>query len=482
MGDCNVMSIIEAITSRQMNAIDLNAAYLGISRLELMENAGRVIASTVRERLTQGNVTIFAGMGNNGGDALVAARYLGGFNVHVVLLGREIKSEETKMNWDKLQNTGIALRETRSPDDIDDACIVDSDVIIDAIFGTGVHGKIRALESTAIELINASSAFVISVDVPSGMDPDTGMGEKRVYPDVIITFHKMKKGLLDAPNVKVVDIGIPKDAELFAGPGDLRLLKTRDAKSHKGDNGRILVIGGGVYSGAPALAALAALRAGADIVTVAAPLSVADIIASFSPNLIVSPLTSDVLVPEDVPILKELILKHDVVVIGTGLGKSELTDRAIRAIIPLCKKVVVDADALSALEFPFEGGIITPHAGEFKSLCKAENLRGRKKSELVKNFAQEKKVVVLLKGKTDLISNGISLKMNRTGNAGMTVGGTGDVLAGIVGTIYAKNNALEAAVAGAFINGRAGDIAFEKYGFGLLATDVIENIPKAMGD
>ncbi len=485
MGDCNVMSIIEAITSQQMNAIDLNAAYLGISRLELMENAGRAIASTVRDRLTKGNITIFAGRGINGGDALVAARYLEeGFNVHVVLLGhaREIRSKETKINWDKLQNTGIVLSEMIRPEDIDNTYIVNSDVIIDAIFGTGVHGKIRKLEATAIDLINESSAFVISVDVPSGMNPDTGTGEKRIYPDVIITFHKMKRGLLNAPNVKVVDIGIPKDAELFAGPGDLRLLKTRDAQSHKGDNGRILVIGGGVYSGAPALAALAALRTGADIVTVAAPLSVADIIASFSPNLIVSPLTSDILVPEDVPIISELILRHDVVVIGMGLGKSELTDRAVRVITPLCKKIVVDADALSALEFPLKGCIITPHAGEFKSLCRAEALKGRKISGMVKKFAQEKKVVVLLKGKIDIMSDGISMKMNRTGNAGMTVGGTGDVLAGIVGAIYAKNNALESAVAGAFINGRAGDIAFEKYGFGLLATDVIKNIPKAMGD
>ena len=487
MGDCNViiMSMIEAITSKQMRAIELNAACLGVSSLELMENAGRAIASKVRERFTTANITIFAGRGNNGGDALVAARYLEGFNVNVVLLGhaREIKTKETKTNWDKLKNTGILLREVHSPEDLDTAFMASSDIIIDAIFGTGVHGKIRELEATTIDLINASNAFVVSVDVPSGMHPDTGMGEKMVNPDVILTFHKVKRGLVKAPNVKVVDIGIPKDAELLAGPGDLRLLAPRDAKSHKGDNGRILVIGGGVYSGAPALAALAALRTGADIATVAAPISVADIIASFSPNLIVSPLASDILVPDDVPIIKELIPKHDVVVMGMGLGKSELTDKAIREIIPLCKKIVVDADALGALEFPLEGGIITPHITEFKLLCGADYLKDKKNMNgLVKRFAEKNNVVVLLKGKTDIISDGISIKMNRTGNAGMTVGGTGDVLAGIVGAIYAKNNALEAAVAGAFINGKAGDIAFEEYGFGLLATDVIDNIPKAMED
>ncbi len=487
MGDCNVimMSMIEAITSKRMRTIELNAAYLGISSLKLMENAGRAIASMVRERTTKADITIFAGRGNNGGDALVAARYLEGFNVNVVLLGhaKDIKTKETKANWDKLKNTGILLREVRSPEDLDTAFTASSGIILDAIFGTGVHGKVRGLEAKAIDLINASSAFIISVDVPSGMNPDTGVGEKIVNPDLIITFHKMKKGLLNAPNVKVADIGIPKDAEFFAGPGDLRLLAPRDAQSHKGDNGRILVIGGGAYSGAPALTALASLRAGADIVTVAAPLSVADIIASFSPNLIVSTLTSDVLVPDDVLIIKELIPKHDVVVIGMGLGESKLTDRAVRAIVPLCKKVVVDADALGSLEFPLEGGIITPHKTEFKLLCEKDHLKNEKNRQgMVKRFAEKNNVVVLLKGKTDIISDGISIKMNRTGNVGMTVGGTGDVLAGIVGAIYAKNNALEAAVAGAFINGRAGDIAFEKYGCGLLATDIIDNIPNATGD
>ncbi|NYT00985.1 MAG: NAD(P)H-hydrate epimerase, partial [Methanocellales archaeon] len=263
------MSTIEAITSKEMSAIELNASYLGVSSLELMENAGRAISSAIRERLTKANITIFAGKGNNGGDALVAARYLEGFNVNVFLLGhaRDIKTKETKTNWNKLKNTGTPLMEVHSTGDLDTDSIESSDIIIDAIFGTGVHGKIREPAATMIDLINASSAFVISVDVPSGMNPDTGMGDKMVNSDLILTFHKMKGGLVKAPNVKVVDIGIPKDAELFAGPGNLRSLSPRDEKSHKGDNGRILVIGGGLYSGAPALAALAALRTGSDIVT-----------------------------------------------------------------------------------------------------------------------------------------------------------------------------------------------------------------------
>jgi NAD(P)H-hydrate epimerase len=260
------------------------------------------------------------------------------------------------------------------------------------------------------------------------------------------------------------------------------LLASRDTKSHKGDNGRILVIGGGAYVGAPALTALAALRTGADIATIATPARVSDTIASFSPNLIVSPLTSDVLVPDDVPIITELMQRHDVVVIGMGLGKNELTLRAVKAIIPICKKVVIDADALSALDLPLDGNaIITPHAGEFERLS-GHNLPEdwRKRGSVIKKFARENRVVVLLKGRIDVISDGHMVKANQSGNAGMTVGGTGDVLAGITGALYATNSTFESAATAAFINGLAGDIAFDVYGFSLLATDVIDNIPKAI--
>ncbi|MCD5409419.1 MAG: NAD(P)H-hydrate dehydratase [Methanocellales archaeon] len=277
-------------------------------------------------------------------------------------------------------------------------------------------------------------------------------------------------------------IGVPEEAEIFVGPGDVHSLVSRDSDSHKGDNGRILIIGGGAYVGAPALTALAALRTGADIATIAAPASVSDIIASFSPDLIVSSLTSDVLTPDDLPIITELVQEHDVVVIGMGLGRDELTRRAIKAIVPICKKVVIDADALSALDLPLDGSaIITPHAGEFKRVTGRDIPKdGEKRTALVKKFAKENNIVVLLKGKMDIISDGTSIKMNKTGNVGMTVGGTGDVLAGTVGAFYAKNDAFESAAAGAFITGLAGDIAFEEYGFGLLATDVMDRIPKAI--
>ncbi|MDO9099116.1 MAG: NAD(P)H-hydrate epimerase, partial [Candidatus Methanoperedens sp.] len=274
---------MQSITSSRMAAIDANCEYLGIKRLQLMENAGAAVARAVKERINSGRVVIIAGRGNNGGDAFVAARHLGGYDTIVILIGRkeELKTPEALHNWNALEKTSIPLVEVTDSAAFDRALIKNADIIIDGIFGTGIKGKIHEPESTAIDLINDSGAFVISVDVPSGFDPDGGKFEKSVHAGLTLTFHKMKVGMLspDASEytgeVRVVDIGIPVEAEFFVGPGDIQPFLKRPATSHKGDAGRILVIGGGAYSGAPALAALGALRGGADIVTVAAPRNVA---------------------------------------------------------------------------------------------------------------------------------------------------------------------------------------------------------------
>ncbi|MCZ7403099.1 MAG: NAD(P)H-hydrate dehydratase [Candidatus Methanoperedens sp.] len=483
---------MQAITSSRMAAIDANCEYLGIKRLVLMENAGTAVARAVKERISTGNVVIIAGKGNNGGDAFVAARHLSGFDVIVILLGRkeEIKTPEALQNWNALENTSIPLKQVADSNALDRKLIENADIIIDGIFGTGVRGKIRELESTAINLINASGAFVISVDVPSGLDPDGGKFEKSVKAGITVTFHKIKAGLLPhevkkySGEIRVVDIGIPQDAELYVGPGDIQPFLKRPATSHKGDAGRVLVIGGGPYSGAPALAALGALRSGADIVTVAAPRNVSDIIASFSPNLIVHALTGDILLEEDISVISRLISGHDVVVMGMGLGTADETLCAIEKIVPLCKKAVIDADALSPRLIPLFNNkiIITPHAGEMKRLSGLDvphDLKERVK--MIKDFADDHEVTVLLKGAVDIISDGIEVRANRTGNAGMTVGGTGDVLAGLTGALFARcDSPLEAAASSAFINGAAGDFAFCEFGYGLLATDVIDYIPTVM--
>lgn len=487
------------ITTSQMNAIDQNCEYFGLSTLQLMENAGSSIANEVKNLLESGSIVVIAGRGNNGGDAFVAARHLAlnnNYTIKIILLGRsdQIKTDDAKRNYQVLKHCGI-----RNIQEISDSTqlsnldwINNADVIIDAILGTGVKNKIREPESTAIDLINNSNAKVISVDVPSGLDPDGGSFEKSVISDVTLTFHRMKPGLQTkninryTKGVKVAEIGVCSDAENVVGTGNLNALKKRAEDSHKGNSGKILVIGGGAYSGAPGLTGLAALKTGADLVTIATPTNVADIIASFSPNLIVHSLSSSILCPEDIPQIKDLIQSHDVVIIGMGIGRDDKSKTTISNLIPYCNKVVVDADGLYGLDFEsiYESDcnlIITPHAGEFAYLQNKSTSDDRSsRTSDVLNFSKINHIVTILKGKEDIISDGERVLYNQTGNPGMTVGGTGDVLAGIIGTLYAVNPAVDSASCGAFINGVAGDLAFEEKGYGLIATDIVDRITDVM--
>ncbi|MFZ2473011.1 MAG: NAD(P)H-hydrate dehydratase [Methanothrix sp.] len=460
------------ISAEEMNALDSNCRYFGLLPLQLMENAGAALAREIMARARGKRIAIVAGRGNNGGDAFVAARHLVGFDVTVYLLGRsgDIATEEAKRNWEILERLGYDLRMIS---DSTDLSFGECDMIIDAIFGTGVWGSVKGQEAMAIDAINSSGKPVVSVDVPSGQGTN-----KAVLADAIVTFHRQKPDMTG--EVVVADIGIPPAAEFFVGEGDLWLMGRRAQESHKGDSGRILVIGGGPYTGAPALSALAALRAGADIVTVAAPRAAARTISCYSPNLIVQELSGDHLCPADMKVLVGQIARHDVVVMGMGLGRHAETMEALAEIMPLCKKTVIDADALQP-DLPLRG-IVTPHAGEFRRISGIAlvDLDYRERVEPLKVYAREKGLVVLLKGKVDLISDGEVVRANTTGNPGMTVGGTGDVLAGITAAFYARSSALRAATAAAFVNGRAGDLVYPEKDFGMVATDVIEKIPQAM--
>jgi hydroxyethylthiazole kinase-like uncharacterized protein yjeF len=510
------------ITAEEMAALDENCNFFGLSSLQLMENAGAEVAKELKKKFEgkerRLKVTILAGKGNNGGDAFAAVRHLHGFDVNILLIGRssELRTEETKRNWRIVKESGYDIEELADSSELKAAAAIfnASDVIIDAIFGTGVKGRIREPEATAIDLINGSQAFVIAVDVPSGLDPDTGEADKAVRANLTVTFHRAKRGLLKKAaadyvgELVVADIGIPEGMERLAGPGDVRMVVKRNARSHKGDNGRVLIVGGGPFFGAPTLAALAALRAGADWVTIAAPKRVSAIISSLSPNLIVHPLSSELLVEKDVPAVSSLIKQHDVIVIGMGLGADEETKRAARLIIEdeASKKVVVDADGFYGLHLPIQTlrkfdqnasqeeklVIVTPHAGEFTKMeigseggsatVPPEDMP-EERIDFVRDFSRLNNVVTLMKGPMDIIADGTRVKLNRTGNAGMTVGGTGDVLAGITGAFFAiSSDPFKAAIAAAFVNGTAGDLAFEEKGYGLLATDVIENIPRVIKD
>ena len=471
------------VTVEEMRALEANADYFGVSYGEMMENAGRKSAETIIARYKQCKVLVVCGTGNNGGDGFVVARFLSqaGYQVLVILLGRagRMRQGPALVNMEIAKGMNIPVIEADTPDKIPCEAFRVFDLIIDAILGTGYKGTPREPARTAIQYINESHAHTISIDLPSGLDANTGECSDCVCPELVITFHAPKKGL-ERYNLETADIGIPKKAYDHIGPGDLIGLKTRGDFAEKGGGGRVLVIGGGPYTGAPAFAALAAYRAGAEIVTVAAPKRAADIIASFSPDLIVRPLSQkDVLSEKDVAALKPLIERHHAVVIGMGLGREPGTLEAVKKILPLCEKVVVDADALQP-GMPLHG-IITPNVHEFNRLSDKELKQNDKASaDNVKLFSEKNGLVTIWKGMPAVVSDGRRVKTNSTGNPGMAVGGTGDVLAGIVGAFYCRNPAFEAACAAAFISGAAGDLAFDDKGFGLMASDVLREIPYAV--
>ena len=276
-----------------------------------------------------------------------------------------------------------------------------------------------------------------------------------------------------------------------------KIYKERPPESKKYDFGLLIVIGGSdFYSGSPALAALAAFRAGVDMVRIIAPKRAADIIASFSPDLAAYPLEGKWLERKHLPILiemtesaKEVSHGKTAVVIGGGIGRSEETQKVIQEYLArISLPVVVDADAIHAVSKkpgiisgkPF---LITPHTYEFFILTGREvyKLPEEEKIKAVKEEAGRLKITILLKGRTDIISDGKEVALNKTGGPFLTVGGTGDTLAGICGALLARGiNAFETAQAASFINGLAGEIAFKKLGEGLVATDLINSIPEVI--
>jgi len=491
------------MTSSDVRRLDLNSEYLGVSTPQLMENAGRAVAVEVSSRFKQGSkVLILAGTGRNGGDGMVAARHLAsmGYDVGLYLVGSElsIRDESVSLNWRILKEMSSSVK-IQVFSDSSDLQPLHADVIIDSMLGVGLRGALRQPTLEAVRTLNRFSGFVVSVDVPTGVDSDSGevQGEA-VRAQLTVTFHAPKAGFAKAKEyvgeVKVATIGIPPEAELYAGPGDVDvILKSRPPQSKKGDFGRVVVIGGSeTYSGAPAFVALAALRAGADLAYVAAPTRTAEAISSMSPNLITVKLSGEHFNPANVAQLKPLLERATAVAVGPGMGMSkesfDAVERLIRTLEQLRKPTLIDADALKALgsskrELSFPT-VLTPHAGEFEALSgKKVSAELDQRTAQVKSLSRELGAVILLKGRVDIVSDGSRVKLNWTGNPGMTTGGTGDVLSGVVASLMAQGSKpFEAAVAGAFINGAAGDFAYCGKGFHLLASDLIDQIPRVMND
>ena len=509
------------LSSDRIAAVDANAAALGVPRKQLMESSGNAVARVVRSVSQPGDrVVLVCGRGNNGGDAFVAARFLKDRDVTVRLLGRpeSIGTAIARENWEAIRAAELAASSVVDVAGAD-LSLDAADVVVDALLGTGIAGKVREPERTAVERLNAAATAgttVISVDVPTGIDADTGRptgGTDGVAVDAdhVVTFHDEKPGLemLDA-TLTVADIGIPAAAERYTGPGDLLGLG-RDPDSHKGENGEVLVVGGGPYTGAPSLSARAALRAGADLVRVACPTAVAGAIQGYSADLIVRGFASDRLTAEHLDRLLELATGQDVVVIGPGLGDDDDSLALIRRFLESYSgRVVVDADALRVVpNSDTEAQLIcTPHQGELRRMGGETADDPDERAELVRSFAAEIGHTLLVKGRYDVIagqsrSSGVAsetgpesdvrtvpeahtapidVRLNRTGNPGMTVGGTGDVLAGVTGALAARTDPFAAAAAAAYVTGLAGDAAAETNGNGLVATDLIDRLPQALYD
>jgi hydroxyethylthiazole kinase-like uncharacterized protein yjeF len=466
------------ISPEEVKVLDINSRHLGVKTIALMESAGAAVARYVIDNYpAKSRVAILCGSGNNGGDGFVAARHLEQtMAVRVFLLDPEegASSDIAAVN---LHRVRALARGVKSFD------IKECDVVIDAMLGVGMSGKPREPAAGVIKKLNRSRKPVVSVDVPSGWP-----SELSVRPQTTVTFHAAKAGMNRRNSGKIViaDIGIPDDAQTYCGPGDFSLLPRRKPDAHKGDAGRVLVIGGGPYTGAPAFTGMAAMRSGVDLVFVATPEPAALPVAVHSPSLIVHTLEGDVLTEGHVQGLLSMTKDADAVAIGPGLGSAPETLRAVQRFVPKCvKPMVIDADAITACGTKPQilrnrQVVITPHASEFKRLTgKALGTDDpAKRGEKVKEAAARLRANILLKGPVDVISDGGTVKLNKTGNNALAVGGTGDVLTGLVAGMIAQGaKPFHAARIGAFAMGLAGDLAFEEKSYGLVATDVVDKIP-----
>ena len=457
--------MISALDSR---VIDANSEALGIPVSTLMDNAGKVVAQFLNDHYPEGNILFVCGPGNNGGDGFAAALLLDPERVTVALLRKssQIHSDIAKQKYSKLQ---CKVEEYNA------ALLNEADVIVDCALGTGIRGKVKDPYRQFILEANASGLPIVSVDVPSGLGSDV-----TILPQTTITFHDVKVGMNDdnCGNILVADVGIPVDAMKFIGPGDVLRYPLPDENSHKGENGRLMIIAGGPYFGAPAMCSMAALRTGADIVRLFTPETVAQAISTYCPVLMITPLPGDHLSTESVDMLLEQSMYYDAVLLGPGIGKDPDTMLAVKEFVRKCKTpMVIDADALTAIigmEI-LSPAIITPHKGEFRKL---DSQYGGPEP-----LAQSMNVTLLLKGHVDTITDGNATRYNKAGTPAMTGAGTGDVLSGAVAALLSKGlSTMEAAALGAFLSGKAGEYAFKDKSYGLIATDIIEEIPHVLRD
>ena len=509
-------------TADQMQAFDRTAIRkLGISGLLLMENAGRAFVDELARRivpLSGKQVVIFCGKGNNGGDGYVVARQLlnRGCHIDVVLLCRRRDVQgDAKTNLDILfklmpqWKTALSIKEVSSASQFNR--LKGTDLIIDAIFGTGFKGRASGIYVRAIQWINKQKCFVASVDICSGANASTGIVESEtVNADLTVTMglakvgHYVGAGREHSGEVIVADISIPK---IVLDRGDVRMyrvlsedvrtsLPKRPLTAHKYSVGKIFVLAGSrKFTGAPFMCAQAAMRTGAGAVILGTPTSVHSMLARRFTEVMIDPLneTSDGSV--SLSAYDSIIDRAgwaDVVVVGPGLSRDSETQNLLLKLIQKIKKpLVLDADALFAvagkpkvLARRKQSTILTPHTGELGTIIRKdpseiELLR----VQVAREAANSLRCIVCLKGSptvTATFEGGTYL--NTTGNPGMATIGSGDILTGVIGALLAQGMPpVEAAYSGVFIHGLAGDTAASKLGErSVMALDILDCISDAL--
>ena len=480
---------------------------LGIPSTLLMTNAAKAVSDTAFDLAKGGkNAVVFCGSGNNGGDGIAAASYLlrRGMNVHCFLVGkREKMTRDAAEMQSRLEELGGRLIDFSPGDGEQQALSVRADVIVDAIFGIGLKRELSDGALAAVRLINSSGVPVVSADIPSGVAADTGqiLGDA-VHATATVTFTMAKPGHFVEPGcaccgkLLVADIGIPKEirdeaaTRIFAVDQEDVFLPQRPRVSHKGSFGKLLILGGSVgYTGAPAMCAMAAARAGAGLIYLGVPKSIYELTAVRLMEPMTFPLSESDggLDISALPDILSRLTAADVCAVGCGLGRSKETVELMRSLIRSCpKRMVIDADGLFALGQDEEliksaqkPPVLTPHEREFFRL--GGTLSGDRISD-AKSFAQSRNCILVLKGHRTICAfpDGEVYIIN-CGNPGMAKGGSGDVLTGIIGALLGQMPAKEAVVTACVIHARSGDICAQRLGeYSMLPTDIIEAIPETM--
>lgn len=514
---------MKLVTAAQMRDLDRRTVEeANVKGAELMERAGQGVADIVR-RLAEVSgfvnpaVHLIAGRGNNGGDAFVAARSLkaSGCAVEVWLACHANQiGGDAFIHYNKMIKAGIKAIEVPTVEDWQAAIDLPyfADIIVDGVLGTGINGPARGPAAGAIQYINAqgNDELVVAIDVPSGLDADTGRaGGEAVRADITATMGLPKLGLLEPAAadyvgaLDVIDIGIPRefieDLDLetddeFIHSMDLKnLFPRRNRAAHKGLFGHVLLIGGAQgYAGSIALSARAALRSGAGLVSVLTPRSIQPIVAGAALEAMVmggAETETGSLDPIAWEAIKPRLTDFTALLVGPGLTCCDATKTLVRKIlaespIPL----VFDADALNALAGEPEliaaarvPVIITPHPGEMARLIVSDIPAVQKDRRAAARTASRRaKAVTVLKGAGTIVTTpSHPLHINMTGNPGMATGGTGDALAGLITGLLGQGfKPFDAARAGVFVHGRAGDIAaYRKCQISVIASDVIDELP-----